>query len=181
MVDGHGDPNTAPAYGDAMGALYPLAYRIKFAGKGELGRDYVVPPLEALWWAPDLASFTTARDKSRWHWTAMLMVPDWISWGMVEDAVAGAAAKDPLAALDLVRLERLDEGRCIQTLHIMTYDDEAPVLAELHDHIIPGAGLRMTGKHHEIYLSDARRVAPAKLRTILRQPVSAMSGPVSRS
>ncbi|MFC7360190.1 GyrI-like domain-containing protein [Nocardioides astragali] len=171
-VDGHGDPNTASEYADALGALYPVAYAIKFASKRELGLDYVVPPLEALWWAPDMDVFTAARDKSQWDWTAMLMVPDWITSEMVDDAVATSAAKTRPASLDLVRLTRLDEGRCVQTLHVGPYDDEAEVLAELHHDFIPNAGLTMTGKHHEIYLSDARRVEPAKLRTILRQPVT---------
>lgn len=172
MVDGHGDPNTAPEYAEALGALYPVAYKVKFASKRELGRDYVVPPLEALWWAADMDAFTTSRDKSRWQWTAMIMVPDWITPHLVDHAVAGVASKSRPAGLDKVRLRRLDEGRCVQTLHIGSYDDEAGVLAELHDDFIPSAGLQMTGKHHEIYLSDARRVAPARLRTILRQPVA---------
>jgi hypothetical protein len=173
MVDGHGDPNTASEYADAIGALYPIAYKIKFASKRELGRDYVVPPLEALWWASDMDAFTTARDKSQWDWTSMIMVPDWITSAMFDDAVVKAAAKNRPASLDRVRLERLDEGRCVQTLHIGSYDDEAEVLAELHHDFIPNAGLKMTGKHHEIYLSDARKVEPAKLRTILGQPVIA--------
>jgi len=172
LVDGHGDPNT-PEYADAIGALYPIAYQIKFASKRDLGRDYVVPPLEALWWARDMDVFTTARDKSQWDWTAMIMVPDWITGDMFDDAVARAAAKNRPTSLDRVRFERLDEGRCVQTLHIGSYDDEAEVLAKLHQDFIPNAGLKMTGKHHEIYLSDARKVEPAKLRTILRQPVNA--------
>lgn len=171
MVDGAGDPNTATSYAEAIEALYPVAYTLKFASKKHLGRDYVVPPLEALWWAADLAVFTSARDKSRWSWTVMLMVPDWITPAMYDEAVATVAAKSPPAALDLVRLETLCEGSCVQTLHVGPYDDEAPVLAELHDVFISGAGLRMTGTHHEIYLSDPRRVEPSRLRTILRQPV----------
>ncbi|MDO9456023.1 GyrI-like domain-containing protein [Nocardioides sp.] len=172
MVDGRGDPNTAPAYAAAIGALYPVAYTTKFASRRELGRDYVVPPLEALWWAPDMDAFTTARDKARWCWTVMLVVPDWVSPDLVADARARASARHPSVDLDQVRLERLDEGRCVQTLHVGSYDDEAEVLAELHDRVIPNAGLRMTGKHHEIYLSDPRRVEASRLRTILRQPVA---------
>jgi len=172
MVDGHGDPNMASEYADAIGALYPVAYKIKFASKQELGRDYVVPPLEALWWAPDMDVFTTARDKSQWSWKAMIMVPDWITSDMFDDAVAKAAVRNRPTSLDRVRFEGLDEGRCVQTLHIGSYDEEAEVLAELHHAFIPHAGLKMTGRHHEIYVSDARKVEPAKLRTILRQPVS---------
>ncbi len=171
MVDGKGDPNTSQEYADALAALYPVAYRLKFTSKRELDLDYVVPPLEALWWATDMAAFTSARDKSQWLWTAMIMTPDWITAEMVDDALAAVAAKDRPDALDKVRLERLEEGRCVQTLHIGPYDEEGLVLADMHDRFIPEAGLRMTGKHHEIYLSDARRAEPAKLRTILRQPV----------
>ncbi|MEV5002185.1 GyrI-like domain-containing protein [Nocardioides sp. LML1-1-1.1] len=171
MVDGQGDPNTAPEYADALAALYPVAYTLKFASKRELDRDYVVPPLEALWWSDDMATFTTARDKSRWSWTAMLMVPDWVPAAAYDEALAQVARKGAPAALDEVRRETLHEGRCVQTLHVGPYDDEAPVLAAMHDDFIPGAGLRMTGRHHEIYLGDPRRVAPERLRTILRQPV----------
>lgn len=166
MADGHGDPNTSPAFVAAVEALYPVAYRLKFASKRDLGRDYVVPPLEGLWWADDMRAFTTARDKSRWDWTLLLMVPEWIDETMVASALEQAGPQHD------VRLETLSEGRCVQTLHVGSYDDEAEVLARLHDEFIPGQGLRMTGTHHEIYLSDARRVAPEKRRTILRQPVS---------
>ncbi len=172
MVDGHGDPNTAGEYAAALKALYPLAYTIKFASKRELGRDYVVPPLEALWWAADMDVFTTARDKSRWSWTVMIMLPDWITSAMCDDAAATTAAKHPTIGLDRVRREELDEGRCLQVLHVGSYDDETDVLAALHHDVIPRAGLRMRGKHHEIYLSDPRRVEASKLRTILRQPVA---------
>lgn len=172
MIDGHGDPNTAPAYAEALAALYPVAYTVKFASKKELERDYVVPPLEALWWAEDMTVFTSARDKSAWDWTVMLMVPDWVPEAMVESAVATVAAKSHPTGLEKLRLEALVEGLCVQTLHLGPYDDEAATLAELHHRVIPDRGLRMTGKHHEIYLSDPRRTAPAKLRTILRQPVA---------
>lgn len=172
MIDGHGDPNTSREYVDALAALYPVAYTLKFASKRGLDRDYVVPPLEALWWAEDMTSFTVNRDKSQWEWTAMLMVPDWAGDDMVAAAIETVGAKsDPPAALGRIRIETLREGTVVQTLHVGSYDDEAAVLAELHDDFVPNSGLRMTGRHHEIYLSDPRRVEPAKLRTILRQPV----------
>jgi hypothetical protein len=160
-IDGRGDPNTGPEFGAATEALYPIAYRLKFASKKVLGRDYVVMPLEGLWWADDMSSFTAARDKTRWHWTLMIMVPSWIDRAMLVDAGGD----------DGVRLATLSEGKCVQTLHVGSYDDEAPTLARMHDEFIPASGLRMTGRHHEIYLSDARRVPPERLRTILRQPV----------
>lgn len=171
MIDGHGDPNTDSAYAAALETLYPLAYTVKFASKRTLDRDYVVPPLEALWWADDMASFTTARDKSTWDWTVMLMTPDWITAELFDEAVAKLSTRTEPETLAKVRLETLDEGTCVQTLHIGPYDDEAAALVDMHDRFIPENGLCMTGKHHEIYLSDPRRATPEKLRTILRQPV----------
>ncbi|MEV6822617.1 GyrI-like domain-containing protein [Nocardiopsis dassonvillei] len=175
MVDGHGDPNTSPAFTEAVEALYPVAYKLKFASKRDLGRDYVVMPLEGLWWADDMDAFTAARDKSRWDWTMMIMVPDWIDQDMFAAAVERVAAKNSPARLGDVRMETLSEGRCVQTLHVGSFDDEADVLRRMHHEFLPGNGLRMVGRHHEIYLSDFRRVAPDRLRTILRQPVGALT------
>ncbi|MBQ1081387.1 GyrI-like domain-containing protein [Nocardiopsis sp. B62] len=172
MVDGHGDPNTTPLFAEGIESLYPVAYKLKFASRRELGRDYVVPPLEGLWWARDMEAFTVARDKSRWDWTLMLMVPDWIDPDMVTAAAEEAGRRNRPTRLDDVRLEELSEGRCVQTLHVGPFEEEAEVLARMHDGFIPEQGLRMVGRHHEIYLSDARRTAPEKLRTILRQPVT---------
>ena len=132
MIDGHGDPNTSPAYAEAIAALYPVAYKMKFASKRDIGRDYVVMPLEGLWWANDMEAFTTARDKSRWDWTLMIMVPDWIDQRIFDAAVAQAGAKNRPARLGDIRLESLSEGRCVQTLHLGSFDDEADVLARLH-------------------------------------------------
>ncbi|GAA1730080.1 GyrI-like domain-containing protein [Aeromicrobium alkaliterrae] len=165
MVDGHGDPNTSPLYREALEALYPVAYRLKFASKA-LGRDYVVPPLEGLWWADEMSAFTTARDKDAWHWTLMILTPDWIDQQLFESV-----------RVDEVRLESLSEGRCVQTLHVGSFDDEGPVLERMHEEVVPEHGLQVTGKHHEIYLSDARRVEPSRLRTILRQPVTSVLTP----
>lgn len=170
-IDGAGDPNTSQTYADALATLYPVAYALKFLSKRELDRDYVVMPLEALWWADDMAAFTAARDKSRWRWTAMIMVPEWIDDAHVDLAVQTVRAKGVAPALAALRVDVLDEGLSVQTLHIGPYDAEGPLLEELHAEFIPEQGLRMTGRHHEIYLSDPRRAAPEKLRTILRQPV----------
>lgn len=172
-LDGSGDPNRSDQYRETLETLYPVAYAAKFVSK-DAGRDYVVPPLEGLWWADDMASFTSARDKSRWHWTMLLLLPEWISDATVDVAINRAAAKGA-PRLDALRVLALDEGTCVQTLHVGAFDDEAPVLARMHDEIIPGLGMRMTGRHHEIYLSDPRRTAPERLRTILRQPVASAS------
>ncbi len=171
MIDGHGDPNTGKDFQDAIFALYPVAYKLKFASKLELGKDYTVMPLEGLWWADDMAKFTFGRDKSQWDFTLMIMQPEWITQAMFKAAVQKVAEKDPPKNFGKVRLETLNEGLCVQTLHIGSFDDEADILAEMHNEFIPANNLKMTGKHHEIYLSDFRKVAPDKLRTLLRQPV----------
>ena len=170
MVDGHGDPNTAQEYQDAVEALYAVAYKIKFFSKKNLGKDYTVPPLEGLWWAEDMQTFLT-REKSAWDWTMMIMTPGWIDQQICADGVDQVRkAKNP-TALDKVRLEDFDEGLSVQIMHVGSYDDEGPVLAKMHNDFIPGNNYVERGKHHEIYLSDPRRVSPEKLKTVLRQPV----------
>ncbi len=171
MVDGHGDPNTDPAYQAALEALYPVAYKLKFASKQRLGRDYVVPPLEGLWWADDMEAFTARRDKSQWRWTMLLLVPEWLGGDDADRAIEQVRSKGAPERLADVRLGALEEGLCVQTLHVGSFDDEAPLLDRMHRGFIPEQGLRMTGRHHEIYLSDPRRTAPERLRTLLRQPV----------
>lgn len=169
MVDGEGNPNTAPAYGKAIEWLYSTSYGMKFASKAQLARDYVVPPLEGLWWADDPAEFI-ARRKDNWRWTMMIMVPDFITGAMFDAAVAKAGEKlgAPPASL---RLATYDEGTSLQVLHVGSYDDEGPILKLLHEVEMPARGLTFNGQHHEIYLGDPRRVEAAKLKTILRQPV----------
>jgi hypothetical protein len=168
MVDGQGDPNTAQAYRPAVESLYATAFTIKFACKAN-GRDFVVMPLEGLWSAPDPESFV-ARRKDEWDWTMMIMVPDY-----VDDETFLAArirARKKLGALpESLRLESLEEGLCLQALHVGGYDDEGPLLARLHGEIMPSGGYDFAGRHHEVYLSDPRKTAPEKLKTVIRQPV----------
>lgn len=170
-IDGEGDPNTQ-AFVDAVQAMYPVAYALKFASKVELGRDYVVPPLEGLWWAEDMAAFTAARDKTRRSWTLMTLVPNWLGIDALAAAVARVEDRNRPARLDDVRLQPLSEGRCVQTLHVGSFDDEAEVLDRMHHDFVPAHGLRLAGRHHEVYLSDFRRVPPERRRSILRQPVT---------
>jgi hypothetical protein len=165
MVDGKGDPNTSGSYSDAVAALFAVSYALKFASKRQLDRDYVVAPLEGLWSADDPEKFIT-RVKDDWEWTMMITQPDWITPAMVDEAVA---AKKVLPAL---RFAPYAERLAVQVLHIGSFDDEAPLLDRLHHEFMPANGLAFNGRHHEIYLSDPRRTEPAKLRTILRQPVS---------
>jgi hypothetical protein len=169
MVDGSGNPNTAPAYKTAIEWLYAISYALKFAAKAQ-GHDYVVPPLEGLWWADNPADFV-ARNKDNWHWTMMIMAPDFITPATFEAAVAKTAKKASGQQPASLRHARYDEGQSLQVLHVGSYDDEGPLLAQLHDIEMPARGLTFNGHHHEIYLGDPRRTAPARLKTILRQPV----------
>jgi hypothetical protein len=175
MADGHGDPTKAQIYKDILEALFAVSYKLKFMSKKQLEKDYVVMPLEGLWWADDMDAFTVNRDKSVWDWTMMIRQPDWITQEMFEQAVAEVQKKKNLPALPKVRLESYHEGLSVQIMHIGSYDDEAPTLHKLHYEFVPQNGYTMTGKHHEIYLSDPRRVAPEKLKTVLRQPVKEAS------
>lgn len=170
MVDGHGDPNVSPAYADAVHALFSLSYAVRAIAERELGRVHTVGPLEGLWSAEDPSVFV-AGDKSAWDWTMMICQPDWITPDMVEAATRTAAKKAP-AGLDRVRFASVLEGTSVQILHVGSFDSEGPVLARLHEEYLPSHALTFDGRHHEIYLSDPRRTEPARLRTILRQPVA---------
>jgi hypothetical protein len=168
LIDGEGAPESE-TYATAMAWLYGVAYPVKFASKGQLDEDYTVMPLEALWWADDFTAFTQG-DRDSWKWTAMIMQPDWITGEMFDAGLAKASEKlgDPPAGL---RMERFAEGLSVQIMHIGPYSAEAPTIARLHQEFIPENGLTENGHHHEIYLSDPRRTAPEKLKTVLRQPV----------
>jgi hypothetical protein len=173
MIDGEGNPNTAKGYSDAVEALYSVSYVLKFASKKQLSKDYGVAPLEGLWSAQDPSAFGR-RAKDEWRWTMMIMQPEWITADMVSAALETAKAKKNLPALLKLRFESYDEGESVQILHIGSYDEEAPTLKRLHQEYMPEHGLTFNGQHHEIYLGDPRKTAPAKLKTILRQPVKAM-------
>jgi hypothetical protein len=171
MVDGHGDPNTSEEYKDAVEGLYAVAYKLKFTSKKLLDSDYVVPPLEGLWWAVDMETFTTQRNKSAWDWTMMIMQPEWITRAMFEETIKQVDKQKGLPALSKLRMQMYHEGLSVQILHIGSYDDEGPTLHRMHQEFIPQNTYKIAGTHHEIYLNDPRRVAPEKLRTVLRQPV----------
>jgi hypothetical protein len=168
QIDGTGSPESE-GYARAVEALYALSYPVKFASKSALGRDYVVCPLEGLWWSDRLQSFAD-RHKDEWQWTMMIRQPGWITADLVDSVRERATSKAPLAAD--VRLARLTEGLSVQILHLGSFDDEAPTVARLHDEYLPAHGLVETGHHHEIYFSDPRTSAPERLRTLIRQPVA---------
>ncbi len=169
MVDGKGDPNTSKAYGQAVEALFSLSYTLKFMVKrGPLQIDYGVLPLESLWWADVPGAFEKGQ-KELWQWTAMIMQPEFISPPMFREAKAAVAGKKALPALPRVRFEAFEEGTAAQVLHIGPFSEEGPVIRRLHNFIEENGG-SLRGKHHEIYLSDIRRAAPEKWKTIIRQP-----------
>ncbi|WP_348263743.1 GyrI-like domain-containing protein [Telmatobacter sp. DSM 110680] len=170
MVDGEGDPNKSKAFEQAVEALYSLSYTLKFSlKKSPRAIDYGVMPLEGLWWADDPGVFMQA-DKSAWKWTAMILQPEFISRANIDEAFDEVRRKKNPSALDRVRFETLDEGECVQTLYLGPFSEEGPIIQRMHD-AIHATGKNIYGKHHEIYLSDPRRTAPAKLRTIIRQPM----------
>ena len=173
-IDGEGDPNVASSYAQAVEALYSVSYAVKFASKRQ-GRDYVVAPLEGLWTADDPAAFTNRR-KADWRWTMMIMQPDWVAPETIVQTMDEVAAKKQLSALELVSQRDMTEGLSVQILHVGSYDDEGPTLERLHHEYLPAHGYAFNGPHHEIYLSDPRRTAPDKLKTILRQPVRQSAG-----
>ena len=171
MVDGIGDPNTSQSFSDAIEALFPLAYTLKFMiKKGDTGIDYGVLPLEALWWADDMSAFT-AGNKDTWKWTLMNMQPELITREMIKEAMTEVERKKNPVSLPLIRFESFEEGKVAQTLHIGPFSEEGPTIERIHL-FIEDEGSQRTGKHHEIYLSDIRRAAPEKWKTVVRQPMS---------
>ncbi|MEA2002561.1 MAG: GyrI-like domain-containing protein [Actinomycetota bacterium] len=169
MIDGSGDPNTSAEYTNAVKALYPIAYGLRAEIKKTTGDGYVVMPLEGLWWVDDMSKFSVDH-KTDWGWTAMICVPDLVTPAMAADVLPAVTAEKELASGDKVRLEMYGDGLAAQVMHLGPYAEEAPTIKALHE-FIRGEGLELTGKHHEIYLSDPRKSDPAKLRTIIRQPV----------
>jgi len=179
MIDGRGDPNTSPAYKDAIEALFSLSYALKFAIKREQGLDYRVGPLEGLYWADDMRRF--AERKADWCWTMIVAQPDVVGPERFAAASAVVAAKKDLPALSGVRLERFEEGLSAQVLHVGPFSAEGPTIARLHA-FIREHGYTFDGRaerHHEIYLSDIRRAAPERWRTIVRQPVAEVGAAAS--
>ena len=170
MIGGHGDPNTTQEYEDAAKALYAVAYALKFMSKKEKGMDYVVPPLEALWWVDNMEEFTT-EDKSAWEWTMMIMQPEPVTPEMFEGALKQVKKKKNPPALSKIRFESFPEGLSVQIMYVGPYSEEGPTIEKMHD-FIEKNGYESRGKHHEIYLSDPRRTAPERLKTVLRQPVN---------
>jgi hypothetical protein len=171
MADGFGDPNTSPDFQAAVEALYSLSYTLKFMVKKGQGIDYAVLPLEGLWWAEDMGAFAPASmDKNRWQWTLMIRQPEQVTPVLFDQALEQVKKKKPLPYLSRVRWENLLEGLSAQILYVGPFAEEHTTIQRIHA-FVRDHGHRLAGKHHEIYLSDPRKTAPEKLKTIIRQPV----------
>ena len=168
MIDGCGNPNLSAEYQKAVESLYALSYAIMFSLKKE-GKEYVVPPLEGLWWMENMVEFTLAN-KDRWKWTMMIMQPEWVTSDRVKRVREQVFAKKKLPSLLEVYFDTYPEGLSLQVLYTGAYENEAPLIAEMHQYI-HAHGFSPSGKHHEIYLGDPRKTPAEKLRTILRQPI----------
>jgi hypothetical protein len=175
MVDGEGAPEetaTQPSteFQASFQALFPVAYTMKFRLKRE-GSIMPIMPLEALWWTGPDASFDMNVPPEKWHWRVLMIASDEVTQTVFDEAVTEVRRKKgDTEALSKLRLERWREGRCAQVMHIGPYAEERPTIEQLHA-FIAAQGLRRRGAHHEIYLGDPRQTDPAKLKTVLRQPV----------
>lgn len=179
-VDGEGDPNTSPEYQRAVQTLYGLSYAIKMSPRNgytiEGFFDYVVPPLEGLWWGGDIDLETmTITDKSKFSWRMMIRQPEFVTEEVFAWAQETLAKKKPELDPSIAKLWRFTEGLCVQVLHIGPYDEEPETVRRM-DAWAEGQGYKIdissTRHHHEIYLSDPRRTAPEKLKTVLRHPIA---------
>lgn len=172
LADGEGDPNTSEAFKEAVEALYALSYNLKFVVKREEGVDYSVMPLEGLWWTDGRqGSFEEIQeDKDAWRWTLMMMQPEWVSEKFYERAFVSVERKKNLPGLRGVRFEAFCEGRAAQIMHIGPFSEEGPTIERV-GRFIEERGGQMRGRHHEIYLSDFRRTAPDRLKTVIRHPL----------
>lgn len=168
-IDGEGNPNTSEEYSQAVETLFSLSYTIKFMiKKGNLEIDYGVMPLEGLWWVDDMKQFSVDQ-KDDWKWTSMIMQPEYVTPKIYEEALVQVKKKKNFPALSKVRLESFTERKSAQIMHLGPFSEEGPTIEKLHK-FIEESGFKLDGKHHEIYLSDIRRAAPEKWKTIIRQP-----------
>jgi hypothetical protein len=170
MIDGQGAPD-GPTFEACIGAIYSVAYTIKMRCKAAARTDYVVSKLESIWYMPDPKMDFAATPRDQWQWTLMIRTPDHVTNDDLREAIDVLLDKGKAEKVQAVRLDDLDEGRCLQMLHKGPYDGIHETVLEIEKFAEAGH-LALTGRHHEIYLSDPRRVAPENLKTLIRQPVS---------
>ena len=169
MLDGHGNPNNNPLFQDAVSSLYPLAYGLKFAIKKLQGINYGVMPLQGLWWTENMEEFST-DDKSNWDWTVMIMQPKWVDEALIKEIHHQVKTKKNPPLIDKIRFEKYTEGTVVTLLHIGPFSEEGPNIARMHAYG-KDQGYELSGKHHEIYLTDLTKTAPERMKTVLRQPI----------
>ncbi len=177
MIDGMGNPNSSPSFNNAVQCLYKVSYslKMKIVKRDMPDKDYIVPPLSGLWYMDDMTKWSSGN-KDDWKWTMMIRIPEFISQNQIEEAISIASKDIKLTSMDKLRAEDYEEGSCVQILYTGPYSEEAPTIAKMHTYA-KQHGYEMNGKHHEIYLSDPRRTAPEKLKTILRQPIKKLIFP----
>jgi len=170
-IDGCDARPESKDFQEAIQALFTLSYKIKFESKKKYNKDYVVMPLEGLWWADDMQAFVNGQ-KEDWKWTLMIMQPEFISLADLKTATSLSKEKVASSTLEKIKLRSFEEGRSAQILHIGPFSEEARSINKIHELIaeIKGSFNGKMNKHHEIYLSDFRKVDPLKMRTIIRQP-----------
>ena len=177
-VDGKGNPNTAEAYQKALEMLYGISYCIKMSRKQPEGYfDYVVAPLEGLWWLEGEAAYDgqSPSDKDQFCWTSMIRQPEFVTESVLEGAKAELARKKPNVDTSAARLLHWKEGLCVQMMHIGSYDDELVSVRQMETYMQEQgyrADFSSLRRHHEIYLSDPRKTVPEKLQTVIRHPVA---------
>ena len=169
MIDGKGDPNNAEIFNKAVETLYTTAYAIKGLSKTSLKKDFVVQPLEGLWWVDVIKDFSYEK-KENWNWTLMILQPGFITETLFKKAIEKAKDKKEGLPFNALRLEKFFEGKSAQILHIGPYAAEQPTIEMLHS-FVEEKSLKLHKKHHEIYLSDPRKTRGEKLKTILRHPI----------
>ena len=170
MIDGAGNPNTSQEYKEAVESLYAVSYSLKFLiKKGETAIDYGVMPLEGLWWTDDMTKFSV-ENKDIWKWTSMIMQPEYVTVDFFEQAVEQVKKKKNPSAISKIRFESFNEGASAQIMHIGPYSAEGPTIEKIHT-FTKENDYEIRDKHHEIYLSDPRKAAPEKMKTIIRQPI----------
>ena len=173
-VDGRGDPNTSAEYTAAIEALYGLSYAIKMGNKSIM--EYVVPPLEGFWNVADdfKGGGASITDKSKFVWTMLIRQPDFVTDEIFKTAIASVTRKKPNLDISKARLIKLNEGLCVQVMHIGSYDNEPATIVAMEQYAAENEyviDINDTRRHHEIYLSDPRKAAPEKMKTVIRHPI----------
>jgi len=179
MVDGKGDPNTCEEYKTAMEILYGLSWGIKMSKMGtakpEGYFEYVMPPLEGLWWNEgEPFDGIKVKDKNKFLWTSMIRQPEFVTQAVLKQARENLHKKNPELDLDKARLVQYTEGLCAHIMHIGPYDDEPATIQKLNEFIEESGYVNDMSderRHHEIYLGDPRKIAPERQKTVIRHPI----------